>query len=105
MFDNRAPQGGYQALLEEALVSNSSAASVFANAPVATASRGGTVGITLTIYSGTLTLTWLGATPVAGSVGNDLGVGTHDITISAELAKKVKAIGGASGYVTYWGVA
>lgn len=93
-------QGGYVPLLEQALDTNSSAAAVFDSAP------DGTKFVTFWVGTGTLTLTFDGTTaPVAGSVGIPYpSDGSYDLPLSRTQLLKVKGIGGASGYVVYWGV-
>lgn len=110
MIDYRAAKaGGFTALFEELLPSVTGSREIFENAPQATSDSGGTVGATLTVRGGTLTIAWKGggqAGAVAGASGNDYGVGTYDVTGSADELKKARAIGGAgvTGWITYWGL-
>lgn len=95
-----AVQGGYKCLLEEAMPTNSSSTNVFANAPV------GTRFITMTVLTGTLWLTFDGVTvPVASSKGTPFAsLLPYDLPLAQDLAKIAKGIGGATGWLAYFGV-
>lgn len=92
-------EGGYVPLTSEALPTNSSAAFVFPNPPE------GTKWALLTVHSGTLTVTFDDLeTPIAGSVGHPYpSVAPYEFLFSKARLKQIKGIGGATGYITYFG--
>lgn len=93
-----ARAGCFRLLKSVALPSVAAAAAVFADAPADTRV------IELSVYGGTLYLTYDGTTPVIGSAGHSFDPGSYDLCLSVDVASKTQGIGsGVSGYVTYWG--
>lgn len=88
-------------LLSEALVSISSSAPLFANAPV------GAKTAVVTFRAAGVTLTFDATAAVAGSTGIDYAAGTYSFTFRDQTEmKRTRAVqngGTTTGYVVYWG--
>lgn len=93
-------EGGYVPLQSEALPTNASAVHIFPHPPE------GTKWAVLTILTGTLTVTFLEAeTPVAGTTGHPYpATAPYNFYFGKSALASIKGIGGATGYITYFGV-